>query len=381
MKVCRLCRARDADSKEHVFPSALGERWAVLGVLCKPCNDRCGSGIDAELVSGFRDLRIMLGIEGDRGQEASAVKVDDRGRRVIVGAGMVPRPAEGPPTIEAKEGANLTIGFSSESAAREYMRSVERKGKTFVIHQASVRTSFPGAVQMEVGFGGGLDGFRSCLKTVLTFIGAADREGDLDVFAGAWRCVAGDAPEDSGVSIAFSELPPPVLGADWGLGPVSHRVVARTLPGRAVVEADVRLFGDLGVCVRIEAPGVIPFRIGYGVDPWTGTSTRFDDWAGNIALPGSAAADALTDALRDALERTLAVAQRRNEQLSRGNLVEKAMHEAGVRVGAMPDEEAIRQLSRLVAERFTAEMFRVETTRPDPGLLGRLQANQKATKT
>jgi hypothetical protein len=47
----------------------------------------------------------------------------------------------------------------------------------------------------------------------------------------------------------------------------------------------------------------------------------------------------------------------------------------------MPDEQASRQLSRLVAERFTAEMFRVETTRPDPGLLGRLQANQKATKT
>lgn len=69
MKVCRLCRARDADSKEHVFPSALGERWAVLGVLCKPCNDRCGSGIDAELVSGFRDLRSCSGSRATEGKK------------------------------------------------------------------------------------------------------------------------------------------------------------------------------------------------------------------------------------------------------------------------------------------------------------------------
>src|ERR1700722_1917487 len=78
---CRMCRTREGNSKEHVFPSALGGRWVVSGVLCKPCNEVCGSGVDAELIKGFHDLRVMLGVEGDRGQTASVEKLDDQGRR------------------------------------------------------------------------------------------------------------------------------------------------------------------------------------------------------------------------------------------------------------------------------------------------------------
>jgi hypothetical protein len=60
-------------------------------------------------------------------------------------------------------------------------------------------------------------------------------------------------------------------------------------------------------------------------------------------------------------------------------MVETSMQEAFANVpeGAPIPHEALEKLSRLVAERFVDQRFRVESSRPAPDLLARLEAVSK----
>ena len=229
-----------------------------------------GTTLDAALTDGFLEVRVFLGIRGDRGQEPTLEKVDDRGNAVVVGLGMVPRGAERAPALISENGSTKVFRVASERAARQFIKSFKRKGQTFTLGDASVSTVYPGPVQMTFGFLGGEDGFRACVKTVLTFVAGAGCEGPPETLEAAWRYIGGLPAEECGVSIAFGAAPPPVEGESGGLGAVSHRVVARSNAAGGWIEADVRYFGDFGLCMRIFAPAISPFCIGHGVDPLTG---------------------------------------------------------------------------------------------------------------
>jgi hypothetical protein len=381
---CRICRVREPDSREHVFLSALGGTWVVPNVLCTPCNSACGSGIDAELVAGLQDLRLLLGVVGDRDQTVSVEKVDEHGRRFIVGPGMVPRPAEGPPEILKEDGANKTVSLASERAARKYIQSFERKGQKFSVNAASIRSSYGGRVPMNFGFRDSEAALRSCLKTVLTLIIGAGQEGLPRAWEAAWRCVAGEGFETCGISIAFSASPPPVRGIEHGLGVVSHRVCARARPYRDahLVEADVRLFGDIGVCMYIDGAARAPFNIGYGIDPLSKKSCRVDDWTGVVGVPDEVEYEALVQAVVAALQATVTFAEKRNAERGLTELIETAWNEAfeGVSPGSPMPPEAAMKMSRLVAERTVDQVLRLESSRPAPELLERLKGTSDPKK-
>jgi hypothetical protein len=184
---CRRCRDREADSKEHIFQSAIGGRWQVAGILCVPCNGIFGAGIDSALTTGFQDLRVFLGIIGDRRQAATFERTDDRGNAVIVGPNMTPRSAERAPEIVSENGPQKVFSVASERAARQFLKSHERKGQQFTLGDVTVRTIYPGAIPMEFGFGGGEDGFRACIKTVLCLVAARECEGPQASLEEAWR--------------------------------------------------------------------------------------------------------------------------------------------------------------------------------------------------
>jgi hypothetical protein len=372
---CRLCRTRDANSREHVFPSAIGGRWSARGVLCKPCNERCGSGIDAALNRSFVDMVIVLGIEGDHGS-TRVEKVDDQGRRLIVEPGMVPRLAEGPPQIASEDGVHQTVTVTSERSAQALIASHARKGRTFTVNSASVRTSYPGRVPMEVAFQGE-DAFRSSCKTVLTFIATTGKEGAADALRGAWTYVGGAERTVGGVDIAFAASPGPVPGTALGLGSVSHRVAVRS-NGSGFIEADVRFFGEFGICARIATPDLThPFCIGYGIDPLTRRHERFDHWTGAIEVPGAAPAANVEAAMKRAIFAAAQVGEERNNDRARRDLIERAVHEAFAEVpeGAMVTEEAHRKFASHVAERVTRMMFRIDSVAPAPDLVEPLNSS------
>ncbi len=373
---CRLCRLRKADSKEHVFPSAIGGRWAVAGVLCRSCNSACGRGIDAYVARGFHDLRVILGVKGDRGQAPTMEKVDEHGRRLIFRPGMALRAADGPPEVFEHDGQHRVVGIMSTRAARAYIRAQERKWRSVTVTSGRIYWRYAGSVSIRVEFQGDQGGFRSCVKTVLTLIAAAGHEGQPDVLRSAWRYVSGDSPEACGVSIGFSAAPAPVDGDSAGLGAVSHRVVVRSNADRGQVEADLRLFGDLGVCVRLAAPGVDAFCIGYGVDPLTGTSRRLDDWSGAVGIPGVADRDEVLKAFAAATVASVLVAEERIADHSRHELISDAMTEAGVPCRGPIPAAAWARLERILPDRVMEYILRLDSCRDAPELVAQLVAKR-----
>ncbi len=100
MALCRYCRTREADSDEHLFQSAIGGRRKVHGVLCTPCNNSCGSNIDATLVEAFRPFLTNLAIVGDDGQTHHLLATDVSGRKLIIRSGGLVEAAPTAPVME-----------------------------------------------------------------------------------------------------------------------------------------------------------------------------------------------------------------------------------------------------------------------------------------
>jgi hypothetical protein len=280
--MCRICRTSEADSREHLFPSAIGGRLRVPNVLCTKCNGDAGHTIDDALTKAFEVQRMMLAIVGDRGQTASVRTVDQAGRPIILDPGALLRAPEGPPEPDGEGTA-----FASRHAARKYVAAMMRKNpdRRVEITMARRVKTFPAPAQLNLPLGGD-DFYRSSLKTILVLI--ADRGLDVNgALDAAWQCVSGGKLHECGVTFDVSAAPAPWDDVDT-LGIASHRVAIVANAGRGVISADVRYFGDFGVCARIAAPVTSDYRIGYGIDPISGRSREFDDWTGAIAWPNAA---------------------------------------------------------------------------------------------
>jgi hypothetical protein len=101
---CRLCRAADANSEEHLFQSSIGGRRKVFGVLCAICNARLGRTIDASLARDFECARNLLVIETDRGLPPSIKVSDAKGQSLILRPGGLTEPAEARPDFVQVDG-------------------------------------------------------------------------------------------------------------------------------------------------------------------------------------------------------------------------------------------------------------------------------------
>jgi hypothetical protein len=114
------------------------------------------------------------------------------------------------------------------------------------------------------------------------------------------------------------------------------------------------------------------------VDPVIEKSARFDNWTGTIGIPGLADSRWICRVLGDAVEGVRRFAQERNQDRKQRELIERSVREAfanvpeGIPLAEIPDT-AVVKLSRLVAERFTNDLFQVDSDRDAPELLPKLQ--------
>lgn len=71
MNPCAICQKSitiETNSKEHLFPNAVGGRKKVPGFICRRCNSDAGKDWDAELARQLNPISLILGIKRERGK-------------------------------------------------------------------------------------------------------------------------------------------------------------------------------------------------------------------------------------------------------------------------------------------------------------------------
>ena len=369
---CRPCRNAPSDSEEHLFHSALGGRRRVRGVLCTPCNSRMGAPIDADMIESLAGIRMLLAIEGDRGQTASVRAVTEQGIPILLRPGGLPEAVPAKPGVD-EAGDIMRLVSNSEEQAREVTEARQRKrrDRRLEVRDVKVTKWFPGRSKVDVSLN--VETFsRPALKTVLTLLANRGLE-DADAFVEAWRYVNGAPASDCGVQSFFSATPAP--WDDPALGPVPHRVTVRSDPGSSALHADVRYFGDVAFCFLIRSKLAEAVELGYGVDPFTGRDVFFsEEPVGEIGTPRLATSDAIHDAVERAFARITAAAGPRQITV----LVERVMEECtrralGGRNGPADDDD-LDAISSCVHEEITFIARREAVEEDAPEMVAMLQA-------
>ncbi|WP_437929062.1 HNH endonuclease [Sorangium sp. So ce291] len=371
MKICKLCKRREATSSEHIIPSALGGVLEARDVLCTKCNSTCGSSIDAKLVKALDWARMLLDIRGDRGQTATVRGHDAKLGGVILDSGGIPRPAERAPELIAENPDGSKIyRFSSRSAAQRFVDATRRKNPEadFKVSKATVISMFSEMVHMNVSLGGG-DFYRSCTKSVLTLITYRGMAAPQITDDGVWRYVAGAPATEAGVRVILSSAPPPWQPGSQ-IGSFYHAISIEGDASRRTLRADVRFFGGIAVAVELDAAVSEDFRLGYAVDPLTGIDEDHDAWPGSLPPPPDEITEATRGRLGAAVEEILRFAHGRHRGRMIEEISDRAVRKAlsGLDEGAPIPPEVLDDLAYDVAVNFTRHMMRTDWEDHDPEL-------------
>lgn len=372
MSLCRLCQKRDANSKEHVIPSALGGVLQLKDVLCVECNGKCGSGIDAELIRSFDVVRMLLDITGDRGQKASVEGHDPKLGPVILDSGGKPRAKkQKPKLISENTDGSKTYRVASIKEARQFLDAERRKNPEtpLVVRDASVSSEFAEMIHLPLSFGGD-DFYRSCVKTVLTFLIHCGIEWDD---SNAWRYVAGDKSKELHVRALMAHSTPLWIPSDR-LGPLHHSILIQGLSSANCIRAEVRFFGGVTVAVELDAAFVNDFQVGYAVDPLTGAQENVRSWPQTLDSPPHRIDEETIAATGNVMRQVLKMAYERQTARATEEIVERGLRKAfaGLKEGDPIPPGALSDLAEHVAVDFALHVTRTDWEDSAPELAEQL---------
>lgn len=317
-----------------------------------------------------------LGLVGDRGQTASVVANRQNGERVYLDAAFMPRAAPAAPEVIKDDGTTRNVRFTSERAARQYLRAHNRKHPDRPMKFTAARRERP-FIEEPVdlpGTMGGVEFLRSCVKSTLVLVAEAGLpEAGLEA---AWAFVAGTA-EASG-EINWSVSPSP-----WNsdaLGPFRHLIaVVSDRPSRSI-RMHVRYFGDAAM-VGTLAKNVdcSDWKIAYAVDPITGAEERTSEFVGDL---GSSVDEATLGQFWGTFERlmtrTMQLVDERAAQQSIEIMRQRVVHKHVSRLTReRATKELVEEIARDIAEEVTRIHFRLDMSEDDPELVDRLNSSER----
>ncbi|WKZ85078.1 hypothetical protein N5B55_15205 [Ralstonia pickettii] len=260
---------------EHILQNFLGARWTSSEISSNEAQSKFGSGIDAALEQGLREIRNLLGTKGGRGGDGPTLKnvSSSSGTRYALPPGGVPMIAE--PVIKTRP---LTDGKHEVQVIMGDMRQVGWA-------VAKLKQSFPGAefdidelkqqavqessyiddrLNLKSGLGGD-EFFRGALKSAFNLLGARNVEVALLPMFDALRKFVlngiGRCPD----FVRWLTTPEEVVLPH--LGEFDHFLAVYSKDG--CVDGYIQFFGEIGYLIRLGCGYVGPdFRYGYLVDPF-----------------------------------------------------------------------------------------------------------------
>lgn len=81
-EVCLLCLRVSEDSYEHLLPASLGGSLEVTGLICRSCNSKYGTEIDAHLERAFRGLNTLFNITNSRTGKLFDIDFEEDGKKL-----------------------------------------------------------------------------------------------------------------------------------------------------------------------------------------------------------------------------------------------------------------------------------------------------------
>lgn len=261
---CVACEKAPANSDEHVFQSALGGRLSYR-VLCKACNEQFGRSIDKEVIDAYHGFRVLLGIEGDHGQVPSMRVTADDGREFIIESRGKPRLLDRAPELVSTVGIRTHVRVNSVPAARQFIRSRERKNPNPALVVAAERIlTRPGMTDYPISYGG--EGFyRSTLKSGLVLMAGLGAPYSRMLLNSAWEYVNGGTQTVKIISMPAGDVP----WYDPSLGEIPHLVSIQVRAG--LCRIDVRHFRHFATLFEFElTDNSQEWSASHGVDPLTG---------------------------------------------------------------------------------------------------------------
>lgn len=292
---CALCLGRDAETEEHIIPRSIGGGLA-LPILCKPCNDALGHGIDADALKSRAIQGAALRLKGGAPWLWLSIGPDVEVKALAADVPLQVEKETGEPQVEPHldpdTGAlQLPQTPLGQRMLRKHLaamiRKMRRKGQPLNVDVERAATDFtnaePGdlvdvpslgvqfAQQQNKGvqyvLGPPLDPRYAARIGYLTLIAAGGRPKDAHLES--WRrFVRGEITGDRfKAGVLLGSLPAP--STDPMLG---HYVEAVRGPGNMHI-VDIVLFGwSAWRCAfLLERPAVLPF-VAYGVDLQAGTA-------------------------------------------------------------------------------------------------------------
>ena len=368
--VCDESISAHNDSREHVMPEAIGGRVAVKGFICRTCNNGTGHTWDAKLASQLHPLRLMFGVQRQRGSTPGLAITTTAGEDLVI-------TADGPLTLArpsfseetGPEGIKIQIVARSMDEATRILAGVKRKYPKLdvdrILADAQMSTSYPkGLVHHRLDFGGEISG-RSIVKSVLAMAHHAGIPTDICHDALGYL-------RNSSATPCFGYYQATDLVLDRPPEVPLNCVSVEANPDTGLILGYAEYFGVQRVVVclgRRYAGG--PVRACYAVDPRTGTRLDLSIRLGF----GEAEIKAIYEykmipdgAIQEAFAKVMPAAIKRKFEAERdrvvGEAAEYAFANCGAKPGEMLTEEHVTKLSRLVAEKLTPFILHNVARRP-----------------
>lgn len=174
MTNCYICgRALDDENqtKEHIFPNAIGGHLMSKELICKKCNSDFGDNIDTSLAEQFNMISALLNIKRDRGTPQPFKAIDSQN-----GTGYIVKPGGEillqKPDIK-QDGNHYTIKVNDKKQAHQVLNGLKRKYPEIDVdailqdcHLGKEYMDNPLTIHFTLG---GEDTFRSLCKTAINF--------------------------------------------------------------------------------------------------------------------------------------------------------------------------------------------------------------------
>ncbi len=266
-------------TKEHILQNHFGARWASPNIVCDEVQAEFGKSIDSALEEAFRPLRMLVGSDSGRGDEAPGL------RKLKASSGeIVDLKAGGQPVIAEPQ---VSVVKNPEGTERIKMELGNEKQLEWALHK--LRTQYPGLkideqairdrikngefekeetylqgpVTLPMKFGGG-DYFRALLKSCFNLLGAINPDVALRPEFDAVREYILRGNGDASNFLRWIVAPPQT--ATPTLGDFGHFIGIVSRDG--AVDAIVVLYGAFAHSIRLSDSYAGPaIREGYAVDP------------------------------------------------------------------------------------------------------------------